>query len=358
MKKTSMLLLVPILCSFSFANKNQINLEYVNNIIGMNVKDYFFVDSPVSIKSKKDVYFDTGKGFYLEFNNNENKQVGSMVFKPVNNTFKMVCSYEGDFKPFNDDNNYYVVADKYVTKNEFKLLNKYNNDFYSSRRMFKNTRIVSSSKYFNMKDQNGSLKKSLTIVGGSSGGLTKINNVPNYMNTQYNNNGCSPTTAAMYFSFLYRNFEYTKAKNITDNRNMPLNHTDNTSLVDSYIRYIGDNYFYTSNEGTNRNNIINGYNRYLSQRGYSNYKVHTTLNVEEFTNTIYNAANPVHISVDYSTGGAHSLLGIGYRSMYSAGMGAQTYIIANAVSNNQMTEVTFSIDDSFTKLANFYLIHK
>lgn len=181
----------------------------------------------------------------------------------------------------------------------------------------------------------------------------KIKDVPAYKNTQWVNseglaNGCVPTTAAMYFAFL----EDTCCPEICDNRNLPVDYNENSSLVESFITNLGNNYFYTDNTGTYWSNIAPGYKKYLQRHSYYSYNVTYSNNYDDYYNATINAVNPVHISLA-TDDIYHSCLGIGIKNIFN-GTETKRFVVTNYNSINIPDEYTFSVD----LIRQFYFIHR
>lgn len=180
---------------------------------------------------------------------------------------------------------------------------------------------------------------------------SRIIDVPNYMNTQFNNNGCSPTAMAMYLSYIHRSCpEANSLVELTNNDYLPLKHTDNMALVNSFIHYLGVHYLHTDNEGTFPINIRSGNNAYLYDHGYHLYSVERQgpEYYDTFQKVINKTANPVQIDLL-----GHSETAIGYRRIY-ANQNIKDLVIVHPVSNDMMLEI--EIESSLIK--HYYAIRR
>lgn len=187
----------------------------------------------------------------------------------------------------------------------------------------------------------------------------KITDVPNYMNTQYLDSngfhsGCVPSSAAMYLSYIDK--ACLSASNLIAGA-LPDSHSDNLPLVNSFIKNLGDNYFYTTSEnGTLVNNIASGYTNYLSDKSFSSYSAYTSTSFSDYYNVINYTANPVHVRrVFYNTDGDsyHSMMGVGFQTL-TDNTGVNNYVICNCCLDNQMAEITLSTD----YVVGYVIIHK
>ena len=367
MNVTSVAVLFNIVASSSITPPvSSFPITNIESIIGMSEEVFLGIEEDLHVSYSEEVYFSTETGYYIKLSDTNNSVRGSMVFEPYNDTYRLVCSYTGDIYPLHENEpDYYVSPFDYLTElpEESTSITKYK---AKEKVQTLAASYPDSSKYFNLKDSNGSLNHVLSVHGSSSGGEYKIKNVPNYMNTCFNHYGCVPTTAAMYFAFMYRNRQYTGATDITKGYDLPLLHTDDQATVDEYINYLGNKYFKTNNTGTSLGDIVPGYNSYLWWRGYGSYDCHETTDFGYYANSIKNA-NPVPISLKTGydavskTYTRHSILGIGYQSIYSSGSGSQTYIIANFAFNDSMPEVKWLLNknsDTYPTLRSYYPIYK
>lgn len=182
----------------------------------------------------------------------------------------------------------------------------------------------------------------------------KLKNVPNYYNSQFNNRGCSPTTALMYFAYMKK--YSSEASNLLP-FDFPLYHDDHKDLIDSYIKNIGTDYFYTSiNKGTFPHNIVAGYNKYFIERNLD-YKCTSYFYSFDIYNDVRNlisiAANPLHVKITREDDTNHSCLAIGAKSIYDGNKNTY-YITVNDVANNYSNVTTYKL----SYFTGYYLIKK
>lgn len=339
-------------CFFSASmSKGVYTFENGKIVIGYN--DYIqlrnnlslHINDDVVIKNVQNYYFNNENCYFVDLVNEENKEYSVIMNSDISN-FKIYII-------FNDDSSNYIdseTANGAYDEDNISLASSSSSTLdYSTLGVVFDNNIISSSKYFTISN----IGSKRTSYASSYLNEVKINDVPNYMNTMYNGNGCVPTTAAMYFAYLEDNGYST----ICGGRNLPVSHTDNTSLVNSYITYLGDNYFNTDNSGTYRSQIPGGYDDYLDDVGCGSYYTEVSKNYNEFYNSIYNCGLPVPISIQATTSSGssfgHAVLGIGARSLFSNNTNTY-YITANYVSNSEMEVVSFSVD----LVRQFYFIHK
>lgn len=156
---------------------------------------------------------------------------------------------------------------------------------------------------------------------------------------------------AMYLAYIQRNCP--TARNIVElssNELLPLQHTDNPTTVDSFIHYLGIEYFNTNNSGTLEFNIRPGINKYLYNQGFVTYAVekrHTDY-YNTFMRVINEAANPIIIDIP-----GHTEPAIGFRRMPISG-GVKEMVIVNPGYPDSMS--TFEID--YSMIENYYIIRR
>lgn len=317
-------------CQSTNTLKKQINF---NELFDVNINEFFNYEGEIKISKETKIYFDTGIGYFITYEKQNNEILGSILYEPNNNSWKINSCYTGDYVPFKENQIFYVAADKFVTLKE-----KMNNiNTISSNGGVTYGEIVDSSKYFTVSNM---ISSHLYQYSSSYLQETKILNVPNYMNSEFNNQGCVPTTAAMYYAYLEDNGY--NIINPSTYKNLPLKHTDDSSKVSGFINYLGNEYFYTDpnvNGGTNLINIIRGYNNYLIDNSFSNYFVNFNNNYNEYKNAIDNAANPIPVSTTN-----HSVLGIGYKEIHQSNGDINRFIITNGSRDNTMEEIWYNVD--------------
>lgn len=302
----------------------------VENEFGLTSSQLFNYDGLSKATSQNKIFFDNGIGYFITYQKENNEKLGSILFAPNDNKNGWMIKniYEGDYVPFKDNECFFISSDVFVNFKD-KINTTLNINEYDYRGFTYGT-TIDYNRYFPVTN---SVTSHLYCYDASYLQETRILNVPNYMNTQFNHKGCSPTAAAMYFSYLEDN-----NLNIINNslyKNLPLKHTDNYTKVDGFINHLGVNYFDTSKEsGTPLGIFKSAYDDYLDSTVYSNYELFTYNNYNEYKNSIRNAANPVHISLDlgYSY---HSVLGIGYKEIHQSNGEITRFVIGNAVSNDQ-----------------------
>lgn len=209
-----------------------------------------------------------------------------------------------------------------------------------------NTDLVNPSKYFTIEN----ISSHLYLYVSTYLQETRITDVPNYLNLQFPEtnddgtitySGCVPTTAAMYFAYLSNN----GYSSLNDNRYLPLNFYDAESSINSFILYLGNNYFYTTGAGgTSYANKINGFNNYLSVKGFSNYTCHNGVDFSEFYNSVANCGLPVPTTI-YTNHTLHSLLGIGVKIYNANTNNPERFIICNYASSTSLSVVNVSVKE-------------
>ncbi len=138
--------------------------------------------------------------------------------------------------------------------------------------------------------------------------------------------------------------EVNLSKYIINGENSSIKHTDNRTQVDSFIQYLGDDYFHTTTtNNTKWSQIPVGYENYYSDHGFSNIKCEISKNYNEYVNSIYRCAIPVPVDIMYSNDYSHDILGIGYREIYNSSE-TERFLITNYAANDTMEEVMVSTD--------------
>lgn len=313
----------------------------INNIEKSGLIYDLFKLSKEDLITKKvfNVDFLNNKGSFVRYYNND-EIIGSILYKEKN----IDAIFYSDYLPFDGDiDEYYCITPyEFVKKDEYVYTNS-DEIFINSNSIIYDDISVYENDYFKIYNKNS------LIYTYSSSYLneTKLLNVPNYMNTMFDNNGCVSTTAAMYFSYLYRNS--TQASNILTSA-LPLKHTDDKLAVDNFIYSLGLNYFNTTTEGTSWSDIVPGYNKYLYSRNIYDFSCKeykpSYVSYNSLYNFILNTANPFQVSLDYKKNNKtirHATLGIGVKSIFDGNKNSY-FIDVNAVKDNVMTEVSYVFD--------------
>lgn len=333
MKKINILALILLGTLVQTQNNNHI-LYFDNGNIKLSSKElitlqnesnlYLSNDSHYEIIDIDNVYFYDNNGYYITLKNNDN-YIKNLLIKDNFTNYEVIAVYENNFVEDIDETPYYISAiefSSYPTE-----------DFYNSKTTNKILKTSQNDTYSFFEIEN--YTNNLYIYGASFMSEVYIKDVPNYMNTMYNHYGCVPTTCAMLFAYLEDN----GYSDITGYRNLPVNHTDNITLVNNYIKYLGDTYFETTNSGTLIIKIPTYYNLALDGVGYGEYYCKVTNNFAEYANAIYYYANPVPLLI---YGGAHSVLGIGYTSITNSPNKNENFVKVNFVADDEMAVATIN----------------
>lgn len=334
-----------------------INLKFNNDkdlskigIYETHLTNYIENGENAYISDIKKIYFlDNSIGYLVEFKNN-NKSLEQLVIsieneKPVVNFILNNKELSQNYNPYNE----YFSFTQYKNENTQPLTTEFEGIIFTSLGVIYENDVINPAMYIPIENKH----ENIYTYSSTYLSENKLINVPNYIN-QYSGYGCSPTTAAMYFVYLQNN----GYPELTDYKNLPVNYSDDLDKVNDYIRYIGDNYFYTRDyEGTYITNIYNGYNKYLEDRDFEEYRCYITKNYNEYYNSIVNVGLPVHVSLNLDgliTGGRnHDVLGIGNREVTSD-KGVERFLLCNKVANNEATEFYITVD----KVRQFYIIHR
>lgn len=306
---------------------------------GITASELFNYEGSSFIKKQEKIYFNNDIGYFITYCKENNDALGSILFEPSETGWKINSYYKGSYVPFNKNEKYYVNGEFLTLKEKINSINSIS--VSSTGVTF--DKVIDPKYYFPIKNIKDS---DYYIYSSSYMQERKILNVPSYMNTQFNNHGCVPTTAAMFLSYLEDN-----DFNVIFNsyyKNLPVKHTDNTNKVNKFIKYLGEEFFETSNDGTYWSSIPTGYEEYLDNTSFANYSVYSSNNYNEFINAISKAKNPVHVSAN-----SHSFLGIGYSEIQQKGGNVSRFITGNRAANNEMVE--FSINAETVR--TFYFIH-
>lgn len=320
---------------FGFMN-NQ-NFDIYKNF-GFTANDIFNYEGKLTTKNQKKIYFENDYGYFVSYENKDNEIIGSILFEFKNNKWTINTCYEGSYIPLNDNDYYYINGEFLTVKEKLNQINTIDNFVggvtYES--------IIDSSLYFKV---SGTVNSHLNVYSASYLQEVRIKNVPNYENNLFNDHGCTPTTAAMYFSYLEDNgYDLILFKEC---KNMPLLYTDDSTKVDLFIAYLGG-YFQTVSTGTKGYYIRTAYANYISKTNYPSYLAFETKNYNEYKNAIYNAAIPVH--VDFYE---HSTLGIGYKELHQSNGDISRFVIVNNAENGAMAVEYKNVDE----IDKFYPIY-
>lgn len=317
---------------------NNFNVE---EIFGLSPNEILNYNQEIKVSFETKIYFETGIGYFISYSNYNNEQIGSILFEPTEKNWKINSIYNGSYVPFNQDEKFYVNGEFLKFSEKKNYINTIDSSGYGVT--YGNT--INKNLYFSMNISNSDYY----FYGSSYLNETKILNVPSYMNTQFNNNGCVPTTFAMYLAFLEDNGYNVITK--SEYSNLPIKHTDNKTKVDNFIYYLGNRYFATGKYGvsTKKSIISPACNFYLDDAGFGSFETYSSNNYNEYVNAIYNAKNPVHIG--FAT---HSALGIGYREIKQSNGDITRFVLANQAANDSMIEYYTNVDEVET----FYFIHK
>lgn len=332
-----------ILQSNNFYNNIKVDIK---KEFGITASELFNYEGNSFIKNQEKIYFENEIGYFVTYCKENNDILGSVLFEPKNEGWKINTCYKGSYVPYKEGGNYYVNG-KFLTFKEKINSISLTNDTLTGVTYGD---VIDTKLYFPIKNIKDS---DYYIYSSSYLQEKKILNVPNYMNTQYycafddSYSGCVPTTAAMNFAYLEDN-DFNIIIN-SNYKNLPIKHTDDKNKVYSFIKYLGDNYFNTTAiNGTMPSDIIKGNNDYLDETSFANYSVYTSNNYNEFVNATCNAKNPVHVS---SRG--HSFLGIGYKEIHQSNGETTRLVIGNRVADKAMTEIYENADN----IRTFYFIH-
>lgn len=347
--------------------------------VELNYKIYFNNESNLVLKRSDNIVFAKGGEGVLLHYYKENDEYGAILYNKTND--KVEAIYNSPFNPIkNNNNNICLDPFEFVTE---EALNSLNNKKVGEKTntSIKNFKKVSYKHLnFDYKDycffKINSNVDALYMYVSSELSQVKLKGVPNYYNSTYpyykNGKlyyaGCAPTTALSYLAYLDR---YSNSSILEGD--YPLNHDDNKVFVDNAIKNLGDKFFKTtSNNGTTKSNIISGYSKYLSTRGFSGYsticvEVYNDLNtpnsasIQAFNNYfgfIQNVKQPVHLSkADYSSGeysGWHSLLGTGAKIINHTTKDNEYFVSVNRVFDS----VAINIDIELGYIRRYYYVCK
>lgn len=335
--KVTILINIILLVLQTNLNHNNVKVD-IEKEFGFTASELFNYEGKSSLMKQEKIYFNNGAGYFITYSKENNDILGSILYEPNKTGWKINSYYKGSYVPFNKDEKYYFDGEFLTSNEKLKSIDTIVN---TTGVTFGN--VIDSKYYFPI---NNIKNSDYYIYSSSYMQEIKILNVPSYMNTQFNNNGCVPTTAAMFFSYLEdNNFD------IIFNslyKNLPIKHIDNTNKVNNFIKYLGEDFFETDDFGTYWSSIPVGYEKYLDYTSFANYSVYSSNNYNEYINAIWKAKNPVHVSAN-----KHSFLGIGYCEIQQNDGNKSRFIIGNRAANNEMVEFSINVDSVRT----FYFIH-
>lgn len=291
--------------------------------------------------------------FLLNFYDQMSEKGESIVVSYKNSVKKVIAIFNSQVKKNSLIN---LIGDQVTTNSTTQLSdNGFNHleDKYTYFGVVYSNIVRNKSLYFSIPNVSSHLSTYSTTYMNE----TKITNVPNYKNTLFfgtgvtNPNGCTPTTAAMYYSYLEDN----GYSNFTCGRNLPINYYDNVQSINEFIEFLGNNYFFTGINGSPWAKIRPGYKNYVHSRGHTDFNVSIEKNYNEFYNSVINCAMPVPVSISMTKSDAHNhdVLGIGIRN-YITSTGTEKFIITNYGEISQTDEMAISVDN----IRQFYFITK
>lgn len=340
-----------LLSSFQKPLNNTVNEETFSNDV--NYYKNYIINKNSNLKS---VDYLQNNLFLLNFYDSTSKKGESIIVSLKNSIKKVIAIFNSQI----DRNNLLeLFGNQTVNSSTMQLYDDNDNGFNNVEDKYTYFGVVysdivrSPSRYFSISNVSNYLYTySATYINE-----TKLTNVPNYKNTLFFGfsstipNGCTPTTASMYFAYLEDN----GYSNFTCGRNLPVNYYDNVQSINEFIEFLGNNYFSTGGGGTPWNNIRPGYRNYVHNRGYTDFNVSIEKNYNEFYNSIVNCALPVPLSMSLTpnNGNDHDVLGIGVKNLITSN-GTEKFIIANYGQLNRADKVAFAVD----YVRQFYFITK
>ncbi len=274
--------------------------------ITSNINVYSVVNDPNNKFSylKESISDRNDSNCYLDF---------SFEFNNLN--YKLYSLSKGDeYKGYFIINNFNKVETMYVGS-----LEPQNNDISSLSPIFANGEktIEESNNEISLIDSTTSFHEPPKLITdlyesyyGSFSNEQKITGCPTYFNpTGYM---CTATTFAMLVSFYDR---YSYLSNLYWGL-LPLNHDDDTSTVDNFIKKLANDYFKTTPTGTLYKNIKDGINNYFVDRGHGGYECYQMYGYDNYSQFINKYKQPVAVSISLAgdTDYGHSILGIGCAS--------------------------------------------
>lgn len=273
--------------------------------------------------------------------------LGSILYRPYKDTFKVELRYPSSYFPLKNGDSYFSDSD-YSFHALLDSVESHDLSDNASALEYSYTSNLpfSENNFFNLRDHTGFVSYLQYIYSSSYLSEVKIKNVPNYRNTQFSNRGCTPTSAARYFAYLEdRGFNVVPSAY----SNLPIKHTENKSLVNNFIRYLGTNYVKTTDYGTLITNISSGYSKYLIDIGFGQYTATEINNFNYYSRIILETANPVPLVIN-----GHSRIGIGYRFLSNSSGATNPRVIVNQVLNDERVEAYIPAE----KIVRYYIISK
>lgn len=324
-----------ISCSFCFMSLGCTSISSNLNIyLVINNPNNKFSYLKESIPSWKDTncYLD----FYFTFNNsrfklyslsNNEEYKGYFI---VNNLNKVETMYVGNCKPAENDVSVLspIFSDGEIAIDE----NKETINAINSTSTFNEPPTLITNLY--------------ESYSGSFSNEQKITGCPAYFNpTSYM---CTPTAFAMLTSFYDR---YSYLSNLYWGL-LPLNHDEDTTAVDNFIKMLADDYFMTTSEdGTLYANVIDGINKYFDDRGHGNYQCFKLNSFDLYSTFINTYRQPLVVSISIAGNKkyGHSILGIGRAS----NINGEKFIVSHYGERNKKLGDYYVSSDYFKR---FYYI--
>lgn len=336
-----------IISSLSFNNSKN---SFLNDWEEKLIKYIKNNNEEIHIYSYNEIQFFDESGYFFQFKDNDEIKE-SILIKGTLDNFNIEAICNANEIPFNEGNYFCVNPFKFINENEAincnSLVDQYHyDDFNVSYESIK----IDSSKYIRINNYANNIE----VITGNGFKEINVKNVPNYYNTQFNGNGCVPTSFAMYLAYLEDN----GYQDIALNYDLPINHLNDKNKVDRFIKYLGDNYFYTNNmTGTNYKNIVDGINNYLISNNMGQYYCEIGKNYFDVTNAIENATTPIIMNYpifkNNKFSNNHAVLIFGYREVDELSY-IDRYLHVNAVESTSITSAYLPI----TRIRQFYFIHR
>lgn len=219
----------------------------------------------------------------------------------TDNSYNVKTMYVGNVKASNEN----IESLSPIFSNNVEIIDESNN--------IDTNAISLASSYYEPPTLNADL---YTSYSGSFGNEQKITDCPTYFNpTSYM---CIPTACAMLLSFLDR---YSNLNNLYSGL-LPLDHDDNKTLVDNFIKNLANKYLGTTSKGTKLNNETIGLDKYLKEKGYGNYGAYFIYSFDRYSEFINKFEQPVIVSITLEgkpQDQGHSVLGIGAATVRYSG---------------------------------------
>lgn len=340
--------------SNNILNNNKSNLNFSS--FESKIKKYILNGDNSYINKITTINFLDDTGYYIEFNDEDDNKLESLLIKGDFSNFKIETIYSADTELDINENYYCINPFQFVNEDELFYVIQTNDNEYSFEKLgvsFELNNKVSTSRYFKVNNISSKLKSYI------SDEVREVNlmNVPNYMNNRFGGSGCAPTAAAMYFSYL----EDVGYGDLANNLNLPISHFDEKSKVNNFIDYIGNDYFKTTiKDGSFLKNIFYGYNNYFDNHGYGDYEMHVSKSYWELQNSIENCGLPVPTSMvikklvnnEIETY-YHQVLAIGTREVQEPNY-IDRYVNVNYASSSQLITCAITTDS----IRQFYFGYK